>query len=163
MSSNSGAGSTLRATGITKDEIIRTDYAMIALVSLFVVSRLVFQATRRKKLELQDYLLYLAYAFYLALCALYIIGVQILFEIQDVTTGITPMPSDFIQTAGVISRLIWSAQMCFYSCLWSVKFSLLCLYRKLLFGLPTIYTRIWWALVVLCFLVSNDTRNHRYS
>jgi hypothetical protein len=154
--STDGAGSTLRQTPITKDEILRIDYAMMVLVSVFIFARVVFQAARRKNLELQDYFIYLAYAFYLSLCILYIIVTPILFRIQDVAAGLLPMPSDFLSTAGYTSRLIFSAQMCFYACLWSVKFSLLCLYRKLLVGLPQIYIRIWWAIVVICFLVCKN-------
>lgn len=153
MSSDNGAGSTLRATPLTEHAILGADYAMIALVSIFVFSRLVFYVARHKKFELQDFLIYLAYAFYLSRCALYIIVTPILFKIQDITTGVLPLPADFNQTAGLVSRLIFSAQLCFYSCLWLVKFSLLCLYKKLLLGLPPVYIWLWWALFVLCFLV----------
>jgi hypothetical protein len=153
MSSGGGTGSTLGQTSITKEQILQVDYAMMAFVTVFMFLRLACQIIRRKRLQLQDYFLYIAYTFYLSLCVLYIIVTPILFEIQDITTGVLPMPSDFLKTAGLTSRLIWSAQTCFYSCLWSVKFSLLSLYRKLSVGLQPIYFRIWQAIVVVCFLV----------
>lgn len=154
--SSDGTGKSLRPIGVTENEILRTDYAMITLASLFILTRLGFQATRRKSLELQDYFLYMAYVCYLALCALYIAVVPILLEIQDITTGKKPMPPNLLEIAGVTGRILWAAQMCFYACLWLVKLSLLCLYRKLLVGLPRIYNRIWWMLVIFCFLVRNN-------
>lgn len=148
-----GIGRSLAAKGLSEADILCTEYAMIVLVSILILSRLTLQAARRKKLEPQDFFIYFAYACFLGACALYIRVVPILFEIRDVTNGVRAMPADFVQTAGLTARLIWAAQICFYACLWSVKFSLLCLYRKLLSGLPLVYIRIWWSLVLLCFLV----------
>lgn len=115
--SSEGVGSPLQATGSTKPEILRIQYAMVTLSSLFVLARLIFRATRRKRLELQDYILYFGFACYLGACCLYITYLPILFKIQDVTTGVAPTPADFMQTAGLVSRYVWSAQMCFYACL----------------------------------------------
>jgi hypothetical protein len=58
-----------------------------------------------------------------------------------------------------MSRLIWSAQMLFYLSLFSVKMSLLTLYRKLLTGLG-IYNKIWWGIVVFTSLVSHHRMDH---
>ncbi|KAL1649632.1 hypothetical protein SLS61_006288 [Didymella pomorum] len=40
----------------------------------------------------------------------------------------------------------------FWSCLWCAKLSLLVLYRKLMSGLPYVYMRVWWAVVIFCVL-----------
>lgn len=142
--SSDGAGSFILATGLTKPEILRIKYAMMVLVSLFVLALLIFQATRCKKLELQNYISYFAFTCYLGACPLYITMVLILFKIPDVTIGMIAIPINSINTAGLTGIRIWAAQMCFYTCLWSVKVSLLYLYRKLLAGLLWIYIRIWW-------------------
>ena len=110
-------GAPLQATGLTKPEILRTQYAMVTLSSAFVLARLLFQAARRKRLELQDYILYFGFACYLGACSLCITYLPILFKIQDVTTCVAPVLADFMQTAGLVSRYVWSAQMCFYACL----------------------------------------------
>lgn len=47
----------------------------------------------------------------------------------------------------------------FWTCLWSAKLSLLVLYRKLMTGLPYVYMRIWWGVVVFCVIVSADYSN----
>ena len=154
MSFDPNVGQFLVVKGFTKAEILGAAYAMLTLVSILVLVRLVFQATRRKKLELQDYFLYFACACYLGACSLYITAIPTLFRIRDITLGKVPVPSDFIQFSALDARLIWAAQMCFWSCLWSVKLSLLCLYRKLLVGLPSIYIIIWRTLMVLCVSVS---------
>lgn len=42
----------------------------------------------------------------------------------------------------------------FWTYLWCAKLYLLVLYRKLMKGLPYIYMRLWWGIVVFCVLVS---------
>ncbi|KAF3049058.1 hypothetical protein E8E11_009739 [Didymella keratinophila] len=147
-----GAGHSISEKGFTKAEIMHTGYAMIAFVSVFVLSRLNFQVTRRKKLELQDYLLYFAYLCYLGACGQFLAVVPVYFRMADILAGKVPLPPDFLQIAGLSSRLLWGGQFVFYNGLWSVKLSLLCLYKKLLAGLPTFYIRIWWAMTTFCLL-----------
>lgn len=59
-----------------------------------------------------------------------------------------------MEDAALMLRLITAAQMCFYTLLFAVKISLLCLYRKLLAGLPGVYRKVWWGIVAFCVLVS---------
>lgn len=63
------------------------------------------------------------------------------------------------QDAAIMLRLITAGQMCFYTLLFSVKLSLLTLYRKLLAGLPGIYQKVWWGTVIFCVLVRRSKHN----
>lgn len=57
----------LPKTPITRDELTRTNIAMLVLTTLFVLSRAGVQVSKRKTFELQDIFIYLAYALYVAL------------------------------------------------------------------------------------------------
>lgn len=53
--------------------------------------------------------------------------------------------------------------MFFYASLTLAKISLLLLYRRLLDRTPTIYTIIWWSILVFCLLVHTQLQNQRKS
>ncbi|KAF2641901.1 hypothetical protein P280DRAFT_548513 [Massarina eburnea CBS 473.64] len=133
-------------------EVLRTEYALFVLTTLFVITRVVIHVSKRRTLEFQDFFIYLAYALYLGLWAQYIVAVPYLFKLSAVSSGeIAPYP-DVTKDVAYMSKLIWTAQMCFYICLWSVKMSLLSLYRKLITSLEIIYSRIWWGIVIFAAL-----------
>jgi ABC-type Mn2+/Zn2+ transport system permease subunit len=58
---------------VTRSQLLSTTYAMMALTSIFVLARIALQTLRQKKLAPEDYLIYLAYVFYMAMSVLYIV------------------------------------------------------------------------------------------
>jgi hypothetical protein len=83
----------------------------------------------------------------------YIIVIPPMFKVYAVIGQETPPYKAMMGDAALMLRLITAGQMCFYTLLLSAKMSLLTLYRKLLVGLPSIYQKIWWGIVVFCVLV----------
>jgi hypothetical protein len=57
----------LPKTPITRAELERTNGSMLALTSIFVLSRAAVQISKRRAFELPDLFIYLAFALYLAL------------------------------------------------------------------------------------------------
>ncbi|KAF1954781.1 hypothetical protein CC80DRAFT_416744 [Byssothecium circinans] len=133
-------------------EILRAEYALFVLTTAFLVARVAIHVSKRRTFEFQDFFIYFAYALYVGLWTEYIIAVPYLFKLTAVTNGEIPPYPNVIKDAAYMSRLIFTAQMCFYVSLWSVKMSLLSLYRKLLIGLERIYSQIWWGIVVFAAL-----------
>lgn len=141
-------------TPITRDELVRTNAAMLVLTSLFILLRVVLQIAKRRPFELPDFFIYLAFAIFISMWTCYILTVPPMFRVFDVLSGLTRPYATILDDAATMLRLITSAQMCFYTLLFCVKMSLLTLYRKLLTGLPTIYNNIWWGTVAFCAVVS---------
>jgi hypothetical protein len=52
---------------ITRDELVRTNAAMLALTSIFVLSRAAVQISKRRTFELADAFIYFSYILYVAL------------------------------------------------------------------------------------------------
>ncbi|KAG9193538.1 hypothetical protein G6011_03573 [Alternaria panax] len=137
---------------ILQHDLLRIDYAMLAMTSTVFVARVVVQVWRRKPVEAQDILLYIAFAAYLAFTILYIIITPIFFNIQELQLGrIAPWPT-MTQDIILASRVMWQSGIEYWTCLWFVKFSLLALYKKLLSGMPKKYLYIWWATLVFCIV-----------
>jgi hypothetical protein len=141
---------------ISEDGLLRTDYAMIALASTVFVARLVVQTWRRRQLEWQDAWLFLAFAAFITFASLYVKITPVFFKIEPLQKDPTNpanmwpgMQKDIIFT----SRVMWCSGMLFWTCLWSVKFSLLALYKKLLVGLSNTWIWLYWGIVGFCVLV----------
>lgn len=145
--------SALHKTPITRDELVRTNAAMLVLTSLFVLSRVVLQVSKRKPFELPDFFIYLAFTIFVSMWTCYILTIPPMFRVFDVLGGLARPYVAILDDAAAMLRLLTSAQMCFYTLLFCVKMSLLTLYRKLLTGMPTIYKKIWWCTVTFCVVV----------
>ncbi|CAN9121313.1 unnamed protein product [Alternaria alternata] len=138
------------ADWISQHDLLRIDYAMLAMTSIVFVARIGVQAWRRKPIEAQDILLYIAFAAYLAFTILYIVITPIFFKIQELQLGrIVPWPT-MMKDVILASRVMWQSGIEYWTCLWFVKFSLLALYKKLLSGMPKNYLYIWWGTLIFC-------------
>lgn len=141
-------------SAITENELLGTNIAMIAVVSIVVMIRVSVQVIRRKKLDVQDYLVYVAFAFHLTMSILGVIITPLMYLMDDVALGKRPPYPGLVADTAHMAKLIFSGQLCFWFCLWAVKFSLLALYKNLMAGLPSIYMKAWWSVVGICLLVS---------
>jgi hypothetical protein len=146
-------------TPITRDELVRTNTAMLVLTSAFVLSRVTLQISKRRSFELSDFFIYLAFALFVSMWTCYLMAVPPMFRIFAVLGGLTKPYATVMQDTAAMLRFITAGQMCFYTLLFSVKMSLMTLYRKLLAGLPGAYKKIWWAIVSFCMIVSSLVQN----
>lgn len=141
-------------TPITKDELVRTNGAMLALTSIFVLSRAALHISKRKRPDLPDFFIYFSYALYVALWSCYIVVIPPMFRVYAVIGGEIKPYATMMQDAATMLRMITAAQMCFYTLLFAVKMSLLTLYYKLLAGVGGVYKKIWWGILAFCVVVS---------
>ncbi|EUC41051.1 hypothetical protein COCMIDRAFT_107241 [Bipolaris oryzae ATCC 44560] len=137
---------------IAKDELARTSVAMLILTSLFILSRVVLQIAKRRVFGLPDLFTYFAFSLYVSMWACYVAVIPAMFRVFGVFDGTTRPYAAAMNDARMLLRHFTAAQMLFYTLLFTVKMSLLTLYRKILVGLPVIYHRIWWGTVAFCVL-----------
>lgn len=128
---------------------------MVALTTIFVLLRAGIQVAQRTKMEIQDWLFYAAYGFYVADCGLYFsISSPLLKANNEVMTGKAQPWATMQRDLASMAYSLFTGLVLFYTCLWCAKLSLLVLYRKLMVGLANVYFRIWWGILVFCVLVS---------
>jgi hypothetical protein len=139
---------------VSRDALLSVNISMLILTSLFIILRASLQISKRKPFELMDFFIYLAFALFVAMWTCYFAAIPAISRIYAVLGGLTPPYATMMEDAAYMLRLITSGQMCFYTLLFSVKMSLLTLYRKSLAGLDGIYKKIWWGLVSFCLIVS---------
>ncbi|KAF2867042.1 hypothetical protein BDV95DRAFT_446823, partial [Massariosphaeria phaeospora] len=148
---------------VTQASLLDTTYAMIALTSTFMVARISIQVLHPKKLAAEDYLIYLAYILYIIMAVLYILVTPTIYKTSAVTAGRIPPYATIMADYLFIIKIFFVNTEVFWLVLWSVKFSLLAFYRRLLAGLHTVYIKLWWGVLVFCIvtligcIVSNFT------
>jgi hypothetical protein len=97
----------------------------------------------------QDYLVYFAFACFLAMSVCYFIAIPTAYRLGDVNVGLVkPWPTMVNDQISTI-RLMFVTTVLFWVSLWSVKLSLLALYKKLIQGQPATYARFWWTPLLL--------------
>ena len=139
---------------ISEQRFVEVSYAMIILASFFVLARVGIQIWKRKSMELQDYLVYFAFVCFLTMSVCYLVIVPKIYKIGRVTLGIIKPWPTMLDDVVVYVRMMFVTTTLFWIALWSIKLSLLVLYKKLMEGLPKMYIRLWWALFIFCLVVS---------
>ncbi|KAJ8114400.1 hypothetical protein OPT61_g3714 [Boeremia exigua] len=127
-------------------------YTAIAVVTVVLIARISLHFYRPKKLATEDYLVFVAYIFFIVQCSLYIAIAPLSDRVLGVQEGRIPYYEGLLDDGLMLGRLYNPALMVFWIILWSVKFSLLFLYRKLLVGLPIVCYRLWWVIVAFCIV-----------
>jgi hypothetical protein len=134
---------------ITKQQFIQVTCSMLVIGSAFVGARVSMQLWKRKAMELQDYFLYAAYIFFLAMSICFLVMVPRLFAIAEVSAGIREPYPTMTDDVILYFRVMFASTTLFWLTLWSVKLSLLALYKKMMEGLQGVYKKLWWAVFVL--------------
>jgi hypothetical protein len=139
---------------ISERRFVDTSYAMVIIASVFILVRIGIQLWKRSRMELQDYLIYFAFICFFTMSVCYLVIVPKIYQIGRVTLGvIKPWPTMMDDIVRYV-RMMFVTTTLFWIALWSVKLSLLALYKKLMEGLPRVYMRLWWALFIFCLVVS---------
>lgn len=133
--------STIKGTGI----------ALIVLTSLVVGTRFVGSIRSFKDLKAEDYLLIVAYIFFLELSILYIYISPVIFRLAAVGAGTIPPYATLSEDGLRLQTVFFVTTSSLWLCLWMVKFSLLAMYKRLLVGKK--YLIAWWAIMGFCVLV----------
>ncbi|KAF1978806.1 hypothetical protein BU23DRAFT_448510 [Bimuria novae-zelandiae CBS 107.79] len=144
----------VRPDAFSDREIMSTAYALIGITSAFALARIAISFVTPRHLTLEDALVFFAYVENLAMCSLYISLAPGAQRLSNVKLGNATLYPTLQGDVRYISRRYFVAPLLFWMLLWSIKFSFLMLYRKLLQGISKIYTYIWWFIVVVCIAVS---------
>jgi hypothetical protein len=154
MPNGNSEGVKKSSNSFSQTTVLTVGYVAVSVVSAVMIARIVLYVTGPKRLGAEDYCVFLAYAFFVSQCALYITIAPLSDRDMAVQEGRAPYYPALIDEGFLLGRLYFPALIIFWIILWLVKFGLLLLYRKLLVGLPRIYNRIWWSIVVFCAIVS---------
>ncbi|KAL1639076.1 hypothetical protein SLS58_008278, partial [Diplodia intermedia] len=145
----------------TANVLTNTGYALIVVTSATVITRFSIRIWKRKPLQIEDLLVGIAWAAFLALTISYIVVTPPMYHLYAVSGGRADPYPDMMDDALFIIKVFFYSTMLLWVTLWAVKFSLLALYRRLMNGLRT-YVVLWWILVVFCAAVRRHIRQEDF-
>lgn len=139
-------------TGTFGPETIKgAGIALIVLTSLVVGTRFAGAIRSYKDLKGEDYLLIIAYIFFLELSILYIYISPVIFRLAAVGAGTIPPYATISEDGLRLQTVFFVTTSSLWLCLWMIKFSLLAMYKRLLVGKK--YIIAWWVIMGFCVLV----------
>ncbi|KAJ5145519.1 uncharacterized protein N7515_000083 [Penicillium bovifimosum] len=128
----------------------RTGIALIVLTSVVIGIRFIGSIRSLKDLRAEDYLLFVAYLFFLTLSILYIYIAPVIFRLAAVGSGSIPPYATFMEDAEKLQITFFVTTSSLWLTLWMTKFSLLAMYKRLLVGKQ--YLLAWWIITGACTL-----------
>ena len=143
-----------KTNGFTQGTVLKVAYTMLGLTGCVVLAKAGISFLRPKRLTVSDCLVYFAFACHATMCALYMSLSPYPQRLYHVANGRIPPYPEMGENEVKNSKQIFAAHFLFWMTLWSIKFSLLFLYRTLLIGLTRNYTIIWWSIAGICIVVS---------
>ncbi|KAL7782207.1 hypothetical protein V8C37DRAFT_397960 [Trichoderma ceciliae] len=106
---------------------------------------------RRIPLQLEDILIYGALVSFAIMTALYLATISTFFNLTAIQEGRMEPYASLENDLAVMLHIFFVVQFFFWLTLWMVKWSLMCMFKKLTDGLP-LYNKIWWAVLVFSIL-----------
>lgn len=140
------------ADAISPSVINGVGYTLIAVTSLVVIARYAASIRRFRDFKAEDYLLLVAYAFFLELSVLYIVISPVLYRLAALENGAIPVYPTVSQDGVQMQIFVFVCTTSLWMCLWMIKFSLLSIYKRFLTGKA--YYVAWWTIMALCILVT---------
>ncbi|WYZ41155.1 hypothetical protein EsH8_V_000050 [Colletotrichum jinshuiense] len=117
---------------VSRASIRNTGIALIVLATIVVGARVVLGVIHQKRFLLEDGWPLAYYVFFMVVAILYLFIVQAIFRLTDMAAGVIEPYESATDDALFIQKGLFTTSACLWFCLWSAKFSLLCMYKKLL-------------------------------
>jgi hypothetical protein len=109
---------------------------------LFTLTRTILRWQKLHRAQIEDYLVWLATAFYVSFISLYIAVFPVFERVVQAGSNIIPPYETLERDAYYMLACLFASQILFWATLWTIKLSLLFWFRRLTKGLPK-YSLIW--------------------
>ncbi|KAF3388275.1 hypothetical protein DPV78_012285 [Talaromyces pinophilus] len=137
---------------VSKDQVLSTGYSTIAITTVFTIARFAVRWTQQKgELQIEDGICLFSWVSFLVMAILYIVVTPALYRVDTaVSTG--QFYPELLKDSLYVTEIFFANTIIFWIVLWSVKLSLLFLYRRLFVGLPD-QMKWWWAVLIFTLLM----------
>ena len=142
----------MSAVGLTETSLRATGIGLMVLTSLVVGFRTVLRAGNKTSVRWHDGWLFVGYLFFIAVSSVYVAKAGLLFRLSALQEGqIAPYPNlgeDDLEA----KYTFFFTNPGMWVTLWSIKFSLLAFYKKVMVNI-SLYTKMWWVVLAYCIVV----------
>lgn len=137
---------------VSEQQVLSTSYATIAVATAFTIARIAVRLTQQKReFQIEDGMCLFSWVSFIVMAVLYIDVTPALYRVDTaISTG--QLYPDILKDSLLVVKIFFANTMIFWVVLWSVKLSLLFLYRRLFVGLPD-QMKYWWAVLIFTVLM----------
>lgn len=143
----------MSSDGLTETTLRGTAIGLMVVTTAMVLARAILRSDQKKLIQWDEIWLMVGYLLFMAVSGVYINKTSLLFRLLAVQEGrLDPYPN--------IGEDAFNAQKTFFFTspglwltLWSIKFSLLAFYKRIMVGVK-LYLALWWVVLGYCVLVS---------
>lgn len=121
-------------------------WTLTGLSFLFLTFRIYAQVESFRRLFMDDFLVSFAWIVILSAAILWQVEGNVLYESYAVSAGTKPLTTTFLPRFNKFMRCLAPLEILFYSALWSVKFSFMAFFYRLISKVK--HLRNWWFLVL---------------
>jgi hypothetical protein len=143
----------MSSDGLTETTLRGTAIGLMVVTTAMVLARAILRSDRKKFIQWDEIWLMIGYSLFMAVTGVYINKTSLLFRLLAVEEGrLAPYPS-IGQDAFDAQKIFFFTSPGLWLTLWSIKFSLLAFYKKIMTGVK-LYLTLWWVVLGYCVLVS---------
>ncbi|KAL8724990.1 MAG: hypothetical protein Q9166_007639 [cf. Caloplaca sp. 2 TL-2023] len=136
---------------LSRQQVKHLSYCMITLATCFTAIRLGIRAWKRRFWLIEDIIVCLAWACFLAMTIGYICVTNAVYRISEVGSGKKPPYDGLKEDSMFLVKIFFPNTLLLWTTLWLVKFALLLQCRRLIDRRPN-YITVWWIIVALTAL-----------
>ncbi|KAF2125374.1 hypothetical protein P153DRAFT_360362 [Dothidotthia symphoricarpi CBS 119687] len=141
----------MSSTGLTETTLRTTGIGLMIYTTLVVGARAALRVEQKTKIQWDDGWLILAWVFFMTVSGVYVGKTDLMFRMLALQEGrLKPYPG-LTQDALAIQVMFFFTSPGLWLTLWSVKFSLLAFYKRMMINVP-LYIKLWWAVLVYSIL-----------
>ncbi|EMD68273.1 hypothetical protein GGP41_001818 [Bipolaris sorokiniana] len=139
------------ASGCTEDTLRGAAIGLMVVTTITICSRAVLRVDRNTFVQWDEIWLFVGYLLFMTVTSVYISKAGVLFRILDVEEGrLAPYPS-LAEDEFHEQKTFFFTNPGLWFTLWSVKFSLLAFYKRIMAGIKS-YENCWWAVLSYCVI-----------
>jgi hypothetical protein len=144
----------MSSDGLTESTLRGTAIGLMVMTSAVVLARAILRSDQKKLIQWDELWLTLGYLLFMSVTSVYINKTSLLFRLLAVQEGrLEPYPN-VRQDAFDAQKTFFFTSPGLWLTLWSIKFSLLAFYKRIMAGVK-LYLMLWWAVLGYCVLVSS--------
>jgi hypothetical protein len=142
----------MSATGLTESTLQGTAIGLMVVTTAIVGARIVLRSDKKKCIQWDELWLLVGYLLFMAVTSVYINKTSLLFRLLAVQEGRIELYPTIVDDGLNAQKTFFFTSPGLWLTLWSIKFSLLAFYKKLMVNVE-LYRTLWWVVLGYCVVV----------
>jgi hypothetical protein len=146
----------MSSTGLTENTLRGTGIGLMVVTTMVVCTRAVLRIDKKTQVLWDEIWLIVGYLFFMVVTGVYVNKTDLMFRLMAVEEGrLKPYPSISEDVLNA-KKIFFFTSMGLWLTLWSIKFSLMAFYKRLIVVVQP-YLALWWIVLGYCVLVRTLT------